>query len=118
MGRTLPAGGRLLLFALAGCDPLFTLKGRAVTQGGEGIPQAEALVVCKGAAYKHATTGADGYFSDSGVGACAQDCEVVVRAAGFEPYRAPVSRHCTKNLHRDSRCVTIEVEASLKPRDR
>ena len=117
MNRTLPACG-LFLLGLASCDPLFTLKGRAIAQGGEGIAQAEALVVCNGAAYKHATSGTDGSFATSGVGACAQECEVVVRAAGFDPYRAPVSRHCTKKLHLDSRCVTVELEASLKPRDR
>jgi hypothetical protein len=77
-----------------------------------GIAHAEALVVWEGgAAFDYAVSDTKGHFSAARLGGCSDDCEVVVRAAGFEPYRAPVARHCTKRQR--GACLWVEVEARL-----
>src|SRR5215207_4298145 len=51
-------------------------------------------------------------FSATRIGVCSNDCEVVARAQAYQPYRAPVSRHCTRAAR--GGCEQSEVNAKLK----
>jgi hypothetical protein len=102
----------VVAFGLGGCDPGFELKGRVTSQDGQGIQQAEVLVSCKGAVFEYAISNVDGSFSATRIGGCSNDCDVVVRAQTYQPYRAPVSHHCTKAAH--GGCEQVEVNAKLK----
>ena len=103
----------IVLLALPGCDPAFELRGRVTSTDGKGLAQAEALVSCNGEAYVHTLSSADGRFFAPRIGGCSNDCEVVVRALGYEPYRAPVRSHCTKPGGASTMCATVKLEVKL-----
>jgi len=96
---------------LTGCDPLVRIEGRVLNEDGEPVSRAEALVQCPGLCV-YGVTDSQGRVDGGKIGECAHDCELTVRALGYESFVGKIKPFCV-NMRRGM-CRLVHVDARLK----
>jgi hypothetical protein len=119
-----PRLAALLLLVLAGCDPLWEVRGSVLPEApavrGAALPGALVVVRCpRGgpAAHGFARTEPDGTFLLRDAGFMSLErCTVEVSAQGYETRVYPVRDHCVRPYDDHRFCWEAEVKAVLRLR--
>ncbi|HYQ04044.1 MAG TPA: hypothetical protein VER96_35465 [Polyangiaceae bacterium] len=96
---------------LTGCDPLVRIEGRVLNEDGEPVSRAETLVQCPGLCV-YGVTNSQGRLDDGQIGECTPDCELTVRALGYESFVGKIKPFCV-NMRRGM-CRQVHVDVRLK----
>lgn len=102
----------VVVFALAACDPAFTLQGRLVDSAGCGVAGAEVMLVCYSADQWSAISDAEGWFHASSIGAFGDACRLEVRRRGHSAVSYDLLPYCTKPYYRDT-CTMVTLDVTL-----
>lgn len=106
--------GWALASALAGCDPGYKMTGSVRAENGD--PLAATLTTVCGDGKPPLPTGASdatGTVKAEGLGFFRDECEVEVRAPGFERKLVPVKSVCRSRSM--GSCLSVHLDVTLRP---
>ena len=108
------AAALVAIALLAACDPGYTIRGKVHAKDGAPIPNANVTTMCPdGRDPPWAISDAKGTFDQGGIGGFGGDCELAIKAYGYDTAHVPVKSVCTK----ESRvgCYEVLLDVTMTP---
>jgi hypothetical protein len=105
----------LLLLVLAGCDPVWTVKGDVTAAPGQPVGPAKLTIACPSGWTTHETSKADGSFQIGGVGfGLPLTCELAIVKLGYLSSVVPIRHACLSHFDSDKdKCAEAELHVRL-----